>query len=270
MAYDLVGIVRRAGTRRRSVAARPVVETRARVDELAMLYLEVVRGWQGAIREQVLPVYERSVAALTRDETPVTFGLSAILQVVADTMGRVTISLRPRVLRWLVDFGSWHTNRFAQTIQAASGIDVRYIMSPTEIAQAIDVALERNMALLSDLNEQTRGRVAAQIWQGISLQMPRDQMARELAKVTGMARKRARRIAVDQTAKMGAALDEIRRQEAGLDEFKWRHSGKLHPRDWHKARDGKIYRDGEIPAGDMAGIPPFCGCKTQPWINLDD
>lgn len=270
MAYDLVGIVKRAGNRKRSVAAKPVVPTQTREDALASIYLEVVRGWQAAIREQLLPAYERAVATLRRDEEPVSMGLSAILQTIADAMGRVVVSLRPRTLRWLTDFGGWHTNRFAQTIQAAAGVDVRYIMSPTEIARAIDIALERNVALISSVSEQTQSRVAAQIWTGISQQMPRDQMARELAKIIGSSRARARRIATDQTAKMGAALDEIRQKEAGLDEYRWRHSRKMHPRDWHQARDGKVFDWDDVPASDMPGVPPFCGCKKQPHLNLDD
>jgi SPP1 gp7 family putative phage head morphogenesis protein len=269
MAYDLAGIVKRTNPRRRSVAARPVVPTKTREDALASIYLEVVRGWQTAIREQILPAYEQSVAVLTRDDDPVAIGLAAILRVVAEQMGRVVVSLRPRALRWLTEFGGWHTNRFAQTIQAAAGVDVRHIMSPTEIAQTIDIALERNVALISSVNEQTQSKVVERIWAGISQQMPRDEMAKELAQVIGTSRARARRIATDQTAKMGAALDEIRQKEAGLDEYMWRHSRKLHPRDWHRARDGKVFDWKDIPANDMPGVPPFCGCKKQPYLNLD-
>lgn len=270
MAYDLVEIVRRTKTRRRSVAAKPVVPTQAREDALAAIYLEVVRAWQTAIREQILPAYASAISQLVRDEEPVTMGLAAILQTVANAMGQVATSLRPRTLRWLTEFGAWHTNRFGQTIQAAAGIDPRPIMSPTEIGQAIDVALERNAALISDVSEQIRGRVAERVWAGVSQQMPREQMAKELAEVVGMGRKRAMRIAVDQTTKISADLDQIRQQEAGLDEFKWRHSRKLHPREFHKARDGKIFRWDKLPPDGKPGTLPFCGCKAEPYLNLDD
>lgn len=270
MAYDLVEIVRRTGKRRRSVSAKPVVPTQTREEALASIYLEVVRGWQKAIREQILPAYERAVAALTRDDEPVSMGLSALLQTVANAMGQVVTSLRPRTLRWLNEFGGWHTNRFGQTIEAASGVDTRMFMSPTEIAQAIDIALERNVSLIKDLNEQTQNRVAQQIWAGVSQQMPRDQMAKQLAPIIDGGRKRAKRIAVDQTTKISADLDKIRQQEAGLDEFKWRHSRKLHPRVFHKERDGKIFRWDKLPPDGKPGTLPFCGCKAEPYLNLDD
>lgn len=269
MAYDLAGIVRRSGTRKRSVAAKPVVPTQIREGALASIYLEVVRAWQIAIREQLLPAYGDAVATLTRDEEPVSMGLSAVLRTIANGLGQVVTSLRPRALRWLTDFGGWHTNRFAQTVQAAAGVDVRYIMSPTEIAQTIDIALERNVALISSVNEQIQARVAERVWAGVSQQTPRDVLAKDLAQVIGTSRARAKRIAVDQTTKVSADLDKIRQQEAGLDEFKWRHSRKLHPREFHKERDGKIFRWDKLPADGKPGSLPFCGCKAEPYLNLD-
>lgn len=267
MAYDLVDIIRRSGTRKRSVAAKPVTPTQARTEALAGLYLEVPRSAVPHIKGQILPAYGALLDRLQRDDEQ--SSLVAALQTLANSLGQVVTSLRPRFTRWLTEFGGWHTNRFAQTVQTAAGVDVRYIMSPTEIAQAIDVALERNVALVKDVSEEMQGRIAQRIWSGVSQQTPRDKMAREIAEVVGMSRARAKRIAVDQTTKVSADLDQIRQQEAGLDEFKWRHSRKLHPREFHKERDGKIFRWDKLPADGKPGTLPFCGCKAEPYLNLD-
>jgi len=266
MAYPLADIAKRAG-RRKSAAAAPINPTQARQDELAMIYLAVVRGWQAGAKETILPAYGALIDKLTRDDEQT--GLVAAMQTLAGQMGSVVTSLRPRLSRWLSAFGGWHDNRFAQTINVAIGVDPRVMMSPQEIAAAIDVALERNAALVKDLNDQLQGRIAQRVWAGVSQQTPRDAMAREIAEATGMSRKRAKRIAVDQATKLSADLDTIRQKEAGLEEFKWRSSHKLHPRPWHAARDGKVFDFDTIPADDMPGIPPFCGCKKQPWIDLD-
>jgi SPP1 gp7 family putative phage head morphogenesis protein len=58
-------------------------------------------------------------------------------------------------------------------------------------------------------------------------------------------------------------------KQAGLDEYQWQHSGKLHYRPHHRARDGKIFKWGEIDPLDMPGIPPFCGCKKRAVIRFD-
>jgi SPP1 gp7 family putative phage head morphogenesis protein len=267
VAYDLAAIAKRSTRRRKSVAAAPISPTQARQDELALIYLTVVRGWQAGAKEQILPAYGALIDQLTRDDEQT--GLAAALRTLAGQMGSVVTSLRPRLTRWLSAFGGWHDNRFAQTINVAVGVDPKVFMSPTEIAATIDVALERNAALVKDLSDQLQGRIAERVWAGVSQQTPRDVMARQIAEATGMSRKRAKRIAVDQSIKLGADLDTIRQKEAGLDEFKWRSSHKLHPRPWHAARDGKVYGFDAIPADDMPGVPINCGCKKQPWINLD-
>jgi uncharacterized protein with gpF-like domain len=59
-------------------------------------------------------------------------------------------------------------------------------------------------------------------------------------------------------------------QQAGIDEFEWVHSGKVHFRPWHRARNGKRFKlEGEIPPDDMPGIPIFCGCRKRAVLPLD-
>jgi SPP1 gp7 family putative phage head morphogenesis protein len=267
VAYDLAAIAKRSTRRHKSAAAAPIVPTQAKQDELAAIYLEVVRAWAAGLKSDVLPAYGALIDKLTRDDEQT--GLAGALQTLAGQLGSVVTSLRPRLARWINAFSGWHDNRFAQTVNAAVGVDPKVFMSPTEIAATIDVALERNAALVKDVSDQMQGKIAQAIWAGVSQQKPRDAMAKELAEVVGISRKRAKRIAVDQTTKLSANLDEIRQKEAGLEEYKWRSSHKLHPRPWHAERDGKVFDFTEIPADDMPGIPPFCGCKKQPWINLD-
>jgi uncharacterized protein with gpF-like domain len=60
-----------------------------------------------------------------------------------------------------------------------------------------------------------------------------------------------------------------RQAEAGIEKYKWRHSGKLHPRAEHRARDGNVYKLGE-PAGDTPGMAPYCGCRAQAYLAIMD
>jgi uncharacterized protein with gpF-like domain len=76
-------------------------------------------------------------------------------------------------------------------------------------------------------------------------------------------------IASDQTLKLSSQLDTERFRQAGIVKFMWQHSGKPHYRPWHLARDGQVYAlEGEIPPGDMPGIPVYCGCKKRAVLDL--
>ncbi|WP_343711899.1 minor capsid protein [Inquilinus sp.] len=268
MAYDLVGMVRRGRTRRRSVAAKAVVPTQARVDALAAIYLEVPRGWLAQVRGRVLPAYGTLRDRLVRDDEQ--DQLEAALIAAAALMTGLTAQLRPRMAQWLAEFDTWHARRFAQTIAAAAGIDPLPMMSALEAAPARGLALQRNLALLRSLDDQVRGSVERRVWVAVAQREPVTSVSRALRDAIGTGRRRALNLARAQTDTIASEFDEVRRGEAGLDRFRWRHSGNPNPRHWHKARDGKVYRTRDIPAGDRPGIPPFCDCKGEPWIGLED
>lgn len=97
-----------------------------------------------------------------------------------------------------------------------------------------------------------------------------------------MARRRALNIASDQLSKLSNSLADERRRQAVLSVWAWVHSGKLHPREDHKARDGFLYSDdpamtGETvhgqtvrkPPEDRPGQLPYCGCLSRGIPVLD-
>lgn len=93
-----------------------------------------------------------------------------------------------------------------------------------------------------------------------------------------MSRRRSINIASDQLSKLTSALDGERMAQAGIEQFLYRHSGKAHPRSWHRARNGKTFElasgmqvgGGEtIQPDDMPGVPPFCGCRKQAVVTFD-
>jgi len=89
--------------------------------------------------------------------------------------------------------------------------------------------------------------------------------------VAGLARKRALRVAIDQTVKLSAALDRQRQFELGFDSFRWSHSGKVHYRPEHLARDGKVFSwDSEVAKNDPPGFQPFCGCRAAAYLDPNE
>lgn len=266
MSYPLAAIAKRAG-RRKSISAKPITPTQARQDDLALIYLAVVRGWSAAAREQILPAYGALLDRLTRDDEQSAVG--AALAAAAVQAGATVSGQRQRLAQWLAGLGRWHADRFAATIKAAVGIDPRMMMQPQETAPSIALALEHNAALLQSVNDEIKGRVAERVWAAAAVALPLVMLRRQLRQIIARAVARARFIAAEQTTEVSAALDEVRQKEAGLGSYQWHHGASLHPRDWHLARDGKVFGWRVIPPGDMPGIPAGCTCRKRPRIDLD-
>ncbi|WP_300563017.1 hypothetical protein, partial [Companilactobacillus sp.] len=85
--------------------------------------------------------------------------------------------------------------------------------------------------------------------------------------VIAKARKRAANIGTSQTRLVSRGMDGARREAAGVTSYVWHHSPHvIHPREWHVARDGRTFKDGEIAGSDEAGVPYGCQCWTSPAL----
>lgn len=89
-------------------------------------------------------------------------------------------------------------------------------------------------------------------------------------------------MAADQNVKLSSALNEERRRQAGITSWSWVHSGKVHFREEHKARDGLLYSEdpGKVgdkyqgkrirkPPADKPGELPWCGCTSRAVLILE-
>lgn len=270
MAYDLASMARRAGLRG-IIPINIINPTKAFSDDLARIYLKVLRVWRDAANDSLLPVYAREISitdSLTRDDA------DAINAEIAAAEARVTAviaALGITVEAWERSFGKWHDDKFAAYTKAGTGIDVSLLISSQEIEDELRAILAENLRLIRSVSDEARDRISGSIWRGFLARTPRRDVAKEINHALLLGRARSFRIAVDQTTKLSASLDRARQEEAGFTSFRWRHSGKLHFRPWHKARNGKIYKwASKVARTDPPGHAPFCGCKAQAVLNLDD
>lgn len=254
-----------AGLRRQAVL--PAIETtREQARSLYRIYARAVAMWEDAARATILPVYAASLSALTRDD-------ATSLEIAIDrtdngVLQAVATGWRKLFEEWAADISLTHMRKFAGNLKYATDIDVGTLLSAIEGPETVQAALIRNTSLIRSVSDQVRQAVADIVMRGIQQRTPVRDVAREIAKVTGLARARALRIASDQTVKLSAALDRQRMIDVGIEEFEWRHSRKAHPREWHKARNGKRFRfDDPKLRGDLPGDQPFCGCKAKGVIG---
>ena len=271
MRIPLRALVRAQNPRLRRITLRPIETTQSQADDLAAIYARTVRLWQDA-RPRIVEAYRQELSAarvgdgLVRDDTG---WLRAVIEAVA---GQVQVELtffEALFQGWASRLVRWHVRRFAANLKYASNVDLSSALEVAGVDGTVADALARNVALVRNISDQARGRIADIVFRGLQQRIPADQVAREIAEATGMARDRARRAASDQTVKLSSALDRERMRQLGFKEFRWRHSGKVHYREWHKARDGKVFRlDDPALVGDMPGDQPFCGCVSQAYMEI--
>lgn len=273
--YDLEAMARRATNRRRRIVIlRRIETTTAQAKELASFYLQSIALLEKRTAK-LIALYAREVArALQHDAVS---DLGNEMDEISIALNRLVIELTPELRQWALRKEEWHRGKWKRAVLDAVSVDLGTLLGPEDVRETIEAFLVRNTSLIRDVNEEARGRIADSIFRGFQRRSPATEIAKEIREATAMARKRSIRIAGHQIVSLASELDEERIRQAGIEKFKYRHSGKKHPREEHKARDGKIYYlnsgkevggPDQIEPGDEPGVPPFCGCTRQAVLDL--
>lgn len=273
--FDLPALARQQG-RRRDITFRPIVPTQAMATDLAAIYAPAWRTWSENI-DRILVGYDPKplTDGLTRDDANAM--QAAIDAVASEFLTRLVAQITPALRTFAIRAERIHRSRWAAAVNAGIGIDLSMVLTAQPVEETLSAWLARNVALAKNISDQAQSRIADAVFRGYQQRRPVGEVAKEIREVTGMGRRRAVNIAADQSSKLSGALDTERQVEAGIEYFRWRHSGKLHPREEHRARDGKVYEiksgkerggSGTVPADDRPGMAPFCGCRSQAWIEL--
>lgn len=258
----LAAAAKRNKPRAKSVSFREIIPTKSQADDLATIYMQVVRHWRD-VAARIVADYDPP--ALTTDTVP---EIESTLTAAQAEAALIVVSLEPETRRWIERLAFWHSRKWAANVLAGSGVNIAPFLSAAVIADDLTASLAWNMGLIRNVSDQTRDRISNIVWSGWQARTPRNVIARQMNEAVGIGRDRARRIAIDQTTKLAAALDSSRMLEAGIDTWIWRHSEKRYPRPEHVARNGNRYTYQNAPA-DLPGELPFCGCKKQAVLDLD-
>jgi len=278
MKYDLAQLVRRTkNPRRKVVVLRPIVPPKALASDLyTSTYKRIIEALNAAI-PGIVAAYERALPV--RDGfADAADDVQPELESLGDWLRRLVLSLTPALGEWTVRVERWHRQRWRRAVLTATGVDIETMLLATGQPTSMAETVAWNVALLKDVSAQAQSRIGNAVFAAFQQRKPAADLARELRDIVDMSRRRSLGIAADQLQKLSGALDTERMADAGFDRWKYHHSDKLHPRLWHKAREGKIYDlrtnkeiDGpdQIKPGDGPTEPPFCGCKKQGVLVLN-
>lgn len=279
MKYDLATLARRArNVRRRSITLRDIQPPAIFASNLfARCYRPVVALWANAL-PRIMLSYERTLSSMTTDAPA---DVQAAIDGTADDFLRLLIELIPELRDWIVRQEAWSRDRWRAAVLSATSVDLGTVLGPEDMRATLETYLEWNTSLIRDVSDQTRKRIEAAVYSGLTTRAPAAQVAKQIREATGLARDRSLRVASDQLAKVTGALADERRREAGIDVWRWRWSHKKNGRAEHIARDGGLYTDnpalvgksvdGKViraapPENDRPSRPPYCGCRSQSEI----
>lgn len=279
MRFNLTAMARRQGLRRSTTIRDIRPPEMYTLDLFRAAYLPVVSVWE----EVVGPLsaeYRRSLNELTTDAPS---DLDTILNEAERRTGAIFFSLKPALERWTLFVERWYRGKWNAAVLSASKVDLSTMLGPADVRVSLETSIANNVALVRSVSDEARQKMSQAVYDGLRNRTPADEVARRLKDVAGMGRARARRCASDQLRKLTSSLAEERRRQAGLMLWRWKHSGKLHPREDHKARNDVIYSDDPAdvgrkvmgqtvraapPPGDRVGQKPFCGCVALSVLEI--
>lgn len=287
MAYwTLSRLAKAQGVKLKPKVLRPIFIPPDYEKRLYRIYRPVCDLWWKEAKEHILPAYANSVAvarevdkrraAIQKDAAPILVlddlkeGKDAI-NVAAQMAERVVVALEAALGTWALSVEQYQRNSFVGAVLSASRVDLSTILHPNDVRTTLEAVLDRNMSLIRNVSDETRQRIADIFFRNYQQRTPLRRVAKEISEAVGMSRKRSLRIASDQTTKLASALDEERMKDAGIEKFQWSHSGKVHYRPEHKARDGKVYNWAtarSVLKGDLPGVAINCGCKAKAVIDF--
>lgn len=282
MRYDLASLTRRTkATRRKVIPLRPIQIPATYASDLhGAAYAPVIALWTASLAP-IMAEYERTLAQITTDAPA---DAASVISEVEASAAALSIAIRLRLETWVKRLEAWHRRKWGANVKAATGVDLGMMIGPGDARVTLETVVERNAALVRNVSDQTRQRIADAVFRGFQRKAPAREVAKELREAVGMARRRALLIASDQTTTLGAQLNQERMREAGIDSFIWWHSGKLHPREEHRVRNGLYYTENPTRVGteyqgktlraapspdQRAGVPVHCGCVEQSLLILD-
>jgi hypothetical protein len=265
MRFDLASRVHRPS--RKPIVLAKIEPTQAQASDLFAIYAKVIAAWIGG-KDRIVAEYEHTIAGMQHDSAETTGGA---IDSVAAEINRLVLLLTPDLRRWALNVERVHRGKWTRSVLSATSVDLNTVLTAGDAEDTVGASVNWNVALIKDVSSETQKRIANSVFAGFQRRAPAVEIAKEISDATDMARRRALNIAADQAVKLGSRLNQARQEQAGISSFKWRHSAKRHPRSWHLARDGHVYpwRGNSIPADDMPGVPPYCGCTAQGVLTFD-
>ncbi|WP_281823099.1 phage minor head protein [Sphingobium sp. BS19] len=244
----------------------------------ARAYRPIIQAWTDAT-PRIVSSYERTLSAMVTDAPA---DIQAEINATAGLLERLFLLLTPDIRDWALMTERTMRRKWIGAVLSAASVDLTTLLGTEDVRASLDTHISWNVALVRDVSDVTRQRISSAVFDGLRNRTPARDVAKTITEAVGISRRRALNISSDQTSKLTSSLADERRRQASILEWSWVHSKKLHPRQSHQARDGKVYSDDPSRVGQSIngktieplpptrpGQEPYCGCRSKSVISLD-
>lgn len=186
-----------------------------------------------------------------------------------------------RMTERMIDTASMASKRdLGESLKKISGgITIKVPDMPAALQEQITAATAENVGLIKSVQQQLHERISQLVLRSVATGgKGAAEIFDEIRHYEGLAEKRARLIAIDQTRKITAVMNAERAKAVGIKKFEWVHSGGgSDPRKRHLELDGTIHSYDDPPIIDpktgqrgLPGVLVNCRCVAVPILELGD
>jgi SPP1 gp7 family putative phage head morphogenesis protein len=243
--YNVALLMQRTGRKSANVLLPPISERLSMQRE----YLKALRAMLKALRAEVIVGILPKYTVFTADADAQSFDR---LRRIAEYLVRTAQATVNRILNLE---SQRHTEKFMQTARTALGIDISAVVTQEDLGEYLQLAAQRNADLIKSQTDTMIRRIEQATIQNKLAGNPVSTLRKQFIEEFGIADRKAKLLARDQSSKLTSDLNRIRQQQAGIEEYRWLtvHDERVRP--LHRDLDGKEYKWGER-TGAENGLPP--------------
>lgn len=264
MKIPLAQLAREAGVRRKTARLRSIQPTRVLEGDLYAIYRDGIGVWE-ALAIALAARYEQP-AEITTDADG--RELSWLVDQAARTAEATVFYQTEKLGRWVSRVGEWHGAKTIAGVRSALGVDIEPYVRLTDVQPLPTDAIRNNVALIRNLNAQSRVSVEEILYDALVNRRSKKHLVDALAKAIGTTKVRARRIAGDQTHKLGIALTAYRNDQLGVKSYVWETQGDDRVRPVHRRRNGHVFEWSKPPFDGHPGFAINCRCSAAPIVEI--
>lgn len=261
--FDLAAIAK-GKTRRKSVELRPIGH-RLKTEQALYGIVAEIEKELGRHRARLI-----GAANVTKRDLVMDTVLDDVMAELERGFGQIIRLSRQKTMSLFEGEARRHDETWMQQVNRVVGVDLKAVVNSGQIKPAIDVAVQKNVALIKGLSDEVAKKVEVAILDLASRGAGTKEITKALMDIGGFTKNRARLIALTETAKFNGQLNEIRQKQAGIKKYTWSTVGDSRVRPSHRARNGQTYSWDDPPPGGPPGSEPRCRCIARAILDFDE
>ena len=161
----------------------------------------------------------------------------------------------------------FNRNAFVRNINKVTGVDVKDILKDEGIKNTLEKAVKKNVELIESIPKDHYARINNAVLQGTESGKDYFSIKKDIAKIEGITKRRAKLIARDQVSKLNGNLNKARQEQIGVTHYFWRTSEDERVRPTHEENNGDRFAWDSSPVTGHPGEDVQCRCTADPDLS---